>query len=538
MLFPNRHLADLEKRYEHSHALFMSHAHSIIDRLASIANRNILYVPIHDDFATRYDKIKDEYLSSVSQSINSLRTMLDNKNNKGFASLYEPTRVVVTNFEKAVAKLSLDLEKVMKSEEDARGLAFGIKEEVRRLKDNYRVHQTELSLIEKSFDRLFTNIDINLKKVDELIEIADYGEAGMLIAKLKRLARQVEDVIREAPSLCVMIERIIPEKIHSLREESERMVKKQFPIHHLMLNVTIDKIQDELAVLTTQMANLDITGVSEKLRANIGKIEKFYGDFDKEKEAKIQFEKDYQPTYDAVNQIERNFIKLNSTLPQIKQYYVLGAAQSDSIETIRQLISKMNMTKRGLDTLVLSATRQPYSLQVDIIKVLKEENERALKLIAEFNQYLASLKAKSNEAYQLVNTYYVKFKIAEHQLFELDIDAISGELLPKFDDYYHSLTIISETLKVLPIDIGVIETHVDNLKTGGEQLLVRIDKELSTAQLAESAIIHANRDRNRLTDYHRLLSMAEASFLAGSFQQSYLEAGNLLKKINAQLNQK
>jgi len=56
--------------------------------------------------------------------------------------------------------------------------------------------------------------------------------------------------------------------------------------------------------------------------------------------------------------------------------------------------------------------------------------------------------------------------------------------------------------------------------------------------LAESAIIHANRDRNRLTDYHRLLSMAEASFLEGSFQQSYLEAGNLLKKINAQLNQK
>ncbi len=538
MFFYNKNLTDLEKRYEHSHALFTSHDKTIIDRLAAIANRNTLYMSLHTEYSSRFDKIRDEYLGPVSAAINSLRGMVAAKNNKGFKSLYEPARSMVNNFEKQVASLTHDLERIMASEDDARALAYSIKEDIRKLKENHRARQDELSLIDKSFEKLFANVDISLKKIDELIEVADYPEATQLINKLKRLNRQVEDIIRDAPTLCVTIERIIPEKIKNLREESERMVKKQYPIHHLMLNITIDKINDELILLANQLLLLDLTGVHDRLKVASDKIEQFYIEFEKEKDAKVQFETDYQATYDQVNLLERNFIKLNSTLPQIKQYYVLGQAQMENIEQIRQLISKMNMTKRGLDTLVLSGTKQPYSLQVEIIKVLKTDNETAFKLINNFNDYLASLKTKSNEAFQLVNTYFIKFKMSEHRLTELNIDSIASELLPLFDGFYRSLTLISEALKVLPIDIGTIENQVKYLREDGEMLLERVEKELSSAELAESAIVHANRDRQRLTDYHRLLSMAEAAFLAGQFQQAYIEAGNLLKKINAQINQK
>jgi septation ring formation regulator EzrA len=239
-----------------------------------------------------------------------------------------------------------------------------------------------------------------------------------------------------------------------------------------------------------------------------------------------------------VNDIERAFVKLNSTLPQIKQYYVLGQDKVTSIEAIRQLISKMNMTKRGLDTLVLSATRQPYSLQVDIIKKLKIESDEASKLIADFNHYLSSLKLKSDEAYQLVNVYYLKLKHGEDILSQLDVESLQEEVAPLFDDFYDSLRLVFETLKVLPIDIGVIESHVNHLKQDAEALINRLEQELKTMQLAESAILHANRDRRRLTDYHRVLPMAETSFAQGSFQQAYVEAGNLLKRINAQLERK
>ena len=269
MFFPKRSLNDLEKRYEHSHALFTSHDKTIIDRLALIANRNILYVTIHDDFDARFDKIKDEYLGPVNSAISSLRNMLESKNNKGFNSYYEPTRDMVTNSEKAVALLTRDLEKVMKPEEETRSLAYSIKDDVRKLKESYRIHQTELSLIEKSFDKLFSNIDASLNKVDELIEIADYQEASLLINKLKRLYRQVDGVIKEAPNLCVMIQRIVPEKMKALKEEGDRMVKQQYPLHHLMLNVTLDGIGDELVTLTSQMANLDINGIHERLRTAI-----------------------------------------------------------------------------------------------------------------------------------------------------------------------------------------------------------------------------------------------------------------------------
>ncbi|HAV19736.1 MAG TPA: hypothetical protein DCX17_01770, partial [Firmicutes bacterium] len=478
MFFYKKNLIDLEKRYEHSHALFMSHDKTIIDRLALIANRNILYGTIHDDFDARFEKIKSQYLGPISGTFKSLEDMVASKNNKGFKNLYEPARNMINNFEKDVDSLTKDLEKIMRPEEDTRALGYSIKEEIRHLKELYRLHQDELSLIEKSFERLFANIDASLNKIDELIEIADYQEASLLINKLKRLAVQVDGVIKEAPTLAVMIQRVIPDKIKALKDESERLVKRQYPLHHLMLNVTIDKINDELMALTSQLSNLDITGIHDKLRLAGEKIETFYAKFELEKEAKVIFDEEYQTTYKLVNDIERAFVKLNATLPQIRQYYVLGQDKVANIEAIRQLISKMNMTKRGLDTLVLSATRQPYSLQVDIIKKLKIESAEASQLIADFNHYLSSLKTKSDEAFQLVNVYYLKLKHGEDVLSQLDVESLQEEVAPLFDDFYDSLRLVFETLKVLPIDIGVVEAHVDHLKNDAEALINRLEQEL------------------------------------------------------------
>jgi len=538
MFLYRRQLDELEKKYQHVLAFFGSHVKDMVERLSVIANRNILYGATHEEFEDRFIKIHDQYENSIALALGSLSKMKDNKNNKGFMTLYPSTKTMIANYDRAVADIARDLEKIMKPEEDTRNLSYGLKEEIRKIKDEHRHHQNELALIERSFDVLFNNVDGQLKKLDDLIEIADYAEANNLVAKLRRLSRQVDEVIREAPALCVMIERVIPEKIKALRDEADRMVKRQYPIHHLLINGTLDKIGDDLIALTSQLTNMQIAGINERIVAHMNKIESFYGLFEQEKEAKEKFLQEYDKTEQHVNAIERQFMKLNATLPKIREYYVIGAAQLQNIETIRASVSNLNLTKRALDTLVLASTKQPYTLQVAKIDVLKTEHDQASRMITDFSAYLAGLKTDSEQAYRLVDEYYNKFKQAERLVNELDIDNFTNTVIPEFERYYESLLLISQTLKVLPIDMETISKHVTSLKTDGEALLSRIDQEINVALRAEGAIIHGNRHRHRLSDYHRQLTISENAYFQGEFQKSYIDAGNLLKKISEQLAHK
>jgi len=538
MFLYRRHLEELEKKYQHVLAIFNSHVKDMVERLAVIANRNILFQATHDDFEDRYAHIRDEYENSISSALSSLSKMKEKKNNKGFATLFPSTKTMVANYDRTVTELARALEALMKPEEETRNLGYALKEDIRRSKEERRRYINELALIEKPFDTLFNNVDIQLKKLEDLIEIADYAEAVNLINKLKRLIRQVDQVIREAPALCVMIEHIIPEKIKNLRDEADRMVKKQYPIHHLLINGTLEKITDDLAAVTTLMASMQIEGVHERLTGHLAKIESFYGLFDQEKEAKEKFLSEYDKTEQKVNAIERQFIKLNATLPKIKQYYVITPEQLENIETIRASVSTLNMTKRALDTLVLASTKQPYTLQVAKINALQEEYDRAAALIERFSTYLADLKTDSENAYHLVDEYYLKFKQAEHDLAELGIESLAESARPEFDKYYQSLLVISETLQVLPIDMGVIGANVSLLKNDAEALLKRLEQDINVAARAEGAIVHANRHRHRLTDYHRQLTISETDYFQGHFEKAYVDAGNLLRKISEQLNRK
>jgi septation ring formation regulator EzrA len=531
MFLHKRQVLELERKYEHTHALLASHVKTIIERLSSIANRNILYGEIHEKYLKRYQKIKKEFEEPSTNAIESLKDIWSSNNNKAFKTVHGSYKALIFSFEKEVKNLIEELEQLMKQEEDIRALIYSKKEEVRQLKNKHREHQNELLLVDKAFQRLFANLDIRLKKLDEYVEIADYSEANNLINKIGIVVKQVLMIIEKLPALCVMIERVIPEKIELLREEIERLHKQKFPLHHLMINVTIEKINDELQQVVAKLCEFKIQGVEEQLQGYLDKIASYYDLFEIEKEAKTTFDRLYEETYANVNELERKFIKLNSSLPEIKKIYVIEDEQLQKIEIIRSLISNLNMNKRGLDTLVLSATRQPYSLQVNRIEQLREDGDKAISLMNEFQAYLSSLKTTSQQAFDFINDFFTQLKQLEHKIDELGVDQYTQTIEPKMGELHVSMIAIDNALKGLPIDMNVVSKHMHKLTEDGQALIDKINQDLNMAELAENAIVYANRDRHRLSDFNRLLTMSEKVFMDGQFQKTYNEVGNLLKKM-------
>jgi septation ring formation regulator EzrA len=189
------------------------------------------------------------------------------------------------------------------------------------------------------------------------------------------------------------------------------------------------------------------------------------------------------------------------------------------------------LTKRGLDTLVLSSTKQPYSLQVDKIELLKRDSEKAEVLLDNFHQYITSLKQMSEEAYLSVNRYYLLFKEAEKSLLDSQIPLLIDQYQPQCTLYYQRLKLIVDTLSLMPINMNIIQENLQMMKTDGETLVKQMQVTVNLAKETEKLLVQANKDRHRTTDHQRIMMLAEQAFFDGKFEKAHLEATNLLKKI-------
>lgn len=534
MLFAKGQLADLEKKYDRNHALFVTNCASLLKRINTIGESNLEFYASAQKFNKVHEFIQRDHDEKARTSIEALKQFYAAKNSKAFQALYGPSKAIINAFEREVNAYTLELENLLQPEQETKLLVSKVKEEARLLRQNYHSKLERLTLVEAPFSTIFKNYDEYLLKLDRKIDSGEYDEIKLMVAKISKLTKEMEELLLVLPQLCVLIDSVLPAKMNNLADEAEALTKQGYPLHHLMIKDTLGKFSADMQTFKAQLQKLDTKGIEEKIQSMMLKIESFYPLFEKEKEAKGIFEKEYDPTYQAVNALERKFSKLNNAIPQYRQVYIIANDQLLKIDVIRKIISDLNMTKRGLDTLVLSATKQPYSLQVQRIETLKSDTEAAHKMMDEFSGYLAQLKSESEAAYRAVGEYNTRFKAAEHAVSSLQIADHQKLYQEQFDRYFLNMVNILDAIKSTPINMNTIQANMKTLKDEGEKFLAQVEKDMAVAALAEQTIMVANRDRDRLNDYHRILTLAEQSFFAGQYEKAYLEAGNLLKKIQQQ----
>jgi septation ring formation regulator EzrA len=531
MLFIKKPFQELEKRYQDTHALFFVQAAAIYQRLEKISKHNLEYFSYFDGISKTYDMIKNELDNKAKDQLHKLSQYVKDNEGKAFNALYQPTRITLDVFESAVKKLMQELTMIMKPEEDTKVLIAEVKELIRHLRSEYFGKINQLSLVETQFNNLFKYVDDQVNFIDQKMDAGEYDDIQQMIAKMTKAIKKILGLMNELPRICVLLASVIPEKIKALLDTSDTMQKQGYPLHHLLIKDTISKAKDELEKMQTRITVFDIYGMEVLLNSIGEKLESFYPLFEKEKEAKVTFDKDYESTYDAVNNLERRFSKLNSGLPKIKEIYVLEHQRLSEVESIKELISRLNLTKRGLDTLVLAGTKQPYTLQVDKINILKKEADIGERKLDEFTRYLASLKTHSQEAYASVNQYFLQFKDAEKALDDLNMQILTEQYDNQLTTFYQNLKQIVDALSLLPIDMNVVQQNLMLVKQEGQALVQRIHATIKLALETEKLLLTANKDRHRTTDNQKIIALAEQAFFEGKFEKANQEATNLLKKL-------
>jgi septation ring formation regulator EzrA len=529
-----KQVREISRRFEYLHALLFGQDSQFVKRLEIIARTNLLYVDIHMKFNKRYKDIRDKSDAIAQASINSLKDALSDHKYAELKKKFPEAKETLANYEAEVNALNNDLLAVVKPEEDCRQQSLQLKEELRKIKQDYYVKQADLTLVAASFDTVFKNLEKLFEDFEGYVESAQYDEAKAILPQISAVIKELEKVFVELPSVCISIQSVIPDKLLSLENRYEEMTAAEYPLHHLMVKGSMEEMQNELADLTKRVQNFELQGVQTEIDAILSRIEDFFVAFDKEKQARLTFEQECDGIYQKDTQIEKKYIKLCNGLPAVKKIYLITDEEQVQIDGIKNQINKAGATKRSLDTFIHSGTKQPYSLLVEKMHTLRDETDQAAVSIDDFERYLSSLKEDSEGALSAITDYYAKLKAAEKSIRDIGIESVSNRYSPAITELYGVIGEAYTTLLSLPIDVVKVDELISKLKTTGDEVLHNIAHDYQQMLLAEASILYANRDRQHLGEINTLLLQTEGLYFSGDFARSYEETVKALRRIRGQ----
>ena len=528
-----KQIREIDRRVQFLHALLIGQDAQYVKRLEIISRTNLLYVDIHTKFLKRFKDLKNKNDIDAEGAIDSLRDYIESKNYKAYKENLPRVTQIVDEYNDLVNSLNADLLKVVKPEEDCRQSALTYKEQLRRIKQDYYSKESELVLMSQSFDEVFAFIDKKFEDFETLVESAQYDEANSILPNIDEILHELTIHMSDLPALCTMVSSVIPDKIASVEMAYKELIQQKYPLYHLCVPQTIEEFNKELEEITHQIRIFKVGGLADRLEDISDKLDAFFTSFDEEKAARELFENNNESVYSTVNLIERNFIKLRNTIPEVGKFFIINEDHKTKINNIQNNINKVGALKRSLDTFIHSATKQPYSILLNKMDELSAASNAIISDIEEYNSYISSLKADAEKAYGVVFEAYDKVKTAEQQVMKMNVKKVNEKYQPKFDELYRLLNDIYNCLITNPIDIDKVNSLLHDYYEIANVILD--DGEVSTDYnlmvLAENSILFANRHRYHLADVDSQLTLAETYFQNGDFQNASMTASNVLKRI-------
>ena len=529
-----KQIRELERKFSYFDALLVGQDTQYIHHLEIVSRTNLLYVEKYNIYSKKFKEVYDNDDKFAESMIKQLNSLVASGQYKNIKIVIADAKKAVAIFEEAVNTLDSELYEIIKPEEEARQAILKLKENYRRVKQIFYSNSNDLELVAISFNKVFEKLDTSFVEFENHIESAEYEEANELLPVISKVITALEEALSQLPNLCIMVQSVVPEKIEQLSNEYAVVERKGVPLFNLSFRHRVEVWNKTLDDLKKQLISLNTKGVAEKIDAIQNEIEKTRELLNVEVDDKVIFEKAADILYKNAINLEKEFLKVCSLLPDVEKIYIISDEQKAHIEDLKESMNKMGSSKRTLDNFIHSGTKQPYSILRKKLDDLQADYDVAYKGLNDFKAYIDSLKNSCEEAYSLVFVYFYRCKQSEAILREIGIPNFAMQYTSQMDSCYELLNEIDRTLKVQPINVSIVNEKVEQLKQLANRLLDEIENKYREEQLAESAIVYANRDRNHQADVHQQLSVLEESFFSGEFVKVYHDANSIYRRMHVE----
>lgn len=500
-----------------------------LNKVGSLINNKNLEIK-YNNWKDRYKQIKEIDIPSLDNKLNELSVLINDKDYKKFIDDSCKLELEIY-YIKAKSEFLLDeIREITTSECKNREIVTKLKKDYRDIYLKYNNNRDDYEGINNTIELQFENIDKLFNSFEITMENNDYSEAPKIVKALNDNIGNIGVIVNEASSIILMGRKLIPSKIDDIKNIYDKMIQDGFLLDYLNIDYNIQEAEKKVADVFDRLKVLNVSDSIIELKTILDYFESLYGDFDKEKDARFNYDKLSHKVAIKIRKLGTVVKNILSKIEEIKYSYDLS---DDDVIVIDDINLSIKNIKNDYEILVENYRNKSFSFS-HLYKELEFVSNRLGVLedkVEETVKYLGSLKedeVRAREQYEeIVNILNVSRE---------KMDSFKFPIVPK--DYYVELSeandaidVMVDELNKIPINIRTLNLRVDTAR----DLVLKLHKNTSdvikNASLAESTIVYGNRFRAN-SRINNALNRAEDYFYEGRYSEALELAIKAINDVN------
>jgi len=395
----------------------------------------------------RYKKIEREDIPKLTDKLTDAEALIEEKNFKE-ASFSLARAELDIYFVKTDMELLLDdIREITQSEERNRNAVTKLKTLYREIVTKYNNNKGDYKGMEKSIDLQFDNINKLFSAFERVMENNDYEEVAKITHALDDLIKNIKVVIDETPTVILMCTMILPKKINEINNLSLKMKKDGYNIDYMKLEHNIGEAQKKISEIYDKLKVLNLEDSIFELKTILDYFESLYGDFDKEKQSKKEYEMYMSTITEKLSRLTNVIKNIYVELDELRETYALTQDELNSLDIInKELVMEKDQFKQVNDRTLTKVT--PYSRlakECELVSVIIAKTEDDLESIM---KSLGSLKEDEVRAREQLTEIRAILKDAKNKIKEYKLPVIPKVYYVELDEAKEGImSIVKERYK-------------------------------------------------------------------------------------------
>ena len=484
----------------------------------------------YNNWKERYKQIKDVDIPLLDDKLNYLDTLIKDKKYKEFTKESSNLELEIYYTKSKCDFLLEEIREITLSESKNREIVTNLKKVYREVYLKYNDNKGDYEGLNNTIELQFENIDKLFNSFEITMENNDYSEAPKIVKALSDNIGNMEIIINDASSIILMGKKLIPSKIDNIKEIYDRMTKEGYLLDYLNIDYNIQEAEKKIADVFDRLKVLNVNDSVIELKTILDYFESLYSDFDKEKDAKKNYEKLSHKIAIKNKKLSAVIKNILSKIDEIKYSYDLS---DEDILGIDELNLNIKNSKNGYEIIVEKFRGKSFSYS-QLYKELELINNRLLILEEKVEQtlkFLSSLKEDEVRAREQLEEIKSILESSKEKMESFKLPVIPSDYYVELSEAVDAIENMATELKKKPISIKTLNLRVDTARDLVLKLYKNTSETIKNASLAESTIVYSNRFRVA-GKINNALNRAEDYFYDGKYNEALEVAIKAVSEVN------
>ena len=500
-----------------------------LNKVGSLINNKNLEIK-YNNWKERYKQIKEVDMPSLENKLNDLEALIRDKKYKDFVKDSSKLELEIYYIKSKRDFLLDEIREITLSESKNREIVTKLKKDYRDIYLKYNNSPSDYEGINNTIELQFENIDKLFNAFELAMENNDYSEVSKIVKALTDNIGNIGIIIDEASSIILMGKKLIPDKIEDVKKIYDRMTKEGYLLDYLNIDYNISEAEKKLADIFDRLKVLNVNDSIIELKTILDYFDGLYGDFDKEVEAKKNYDSLSRKIAIKNKKLSAIIKNIISKIEDIKFSY-------DLLDEDVKVIDDLNLTIKGLqndyDIIIENFRNKSFSYS-QLYKELELINNRVSvteEKVEQTVKFLSSLKDDEIRAREQLDEIKNILESSKEKMESFKLPIIPKDYYVELSEANDALDNMIDELNKKPISIRVLNLRVDTARDLVLKLPKNTSETIKNASLAESTIVYSNRFRYN-NKINNALNRAEDYFYEGRYSEALELAIKAVSDVN------